>query len=396
MKAYVSRSGRIVLTLLICTATATAEFSENRKFSLKLTPRLESAQQSGRRSSDAFTLGTNIGYTHAMSEEFKISIEVEDTRALDEDSYNPAGLNPRSTNRAVIADPEGTEINQAWVSYAVDGVNVKLGRQAIVLDNARFIGNVGWRQNMQTFDALQASVANETIKFTYAYLDQINRILGDDHPAGQWDSESHVANLNWKLTDQISLAGYSYLLSFKNAAANSTVTHGLFLSGSRSISDSEQLTYRAEFALQREHDNSPLNYEAPYSLLEFGLNNKIGAVTFGREILGSDNGTAFKTPLATGHAFNGWADLFLATPPTGLEDRYIKVTAALPQALKGAVAFHHFSSDEGNQSWGTEWDFSLARAFGPKLSVLAKAGNFTSSSSRPDVTKFWLQAVYSY
>ena len=30
----------------------------------------------------------------------------------------------------------------------------QIGRQNIVLDNARFIGNVGWRLNEQTFDAL--------------------------------------------------------------------------------------------------------------------------------------------------------------------------------------------------------------------------------------------------
>ena len=331
-----------------------------------------------------------------MSEEFTFSIKAEDTRALDEDSYNPAGLNPRSANRAVIADPVGTEINQAWIGYAADGIQVKLGRQALVLDNARFIGNVVWRQNMQTFDALQASVTSDDIKFTYAYLDQINRILGDDHPAGQWKSDSHLANLNWKVNEDVSLTGYSYLLSFKNAAANSTVTHGLFISGSRPISDSEQLTYRAEYALQREHDNSPLNYESTYSLLELGLKNKKGGLTLGREVLGSDNGTAFKTPLATAHAFNGWADLFLGTPSAGLEDLYAKVTANLPQNIKGAVVYHRFQSDVIGQTWGHELDYSAARAFGLNLNVLLKGAVFDGDSSRPDVTKFWLQTVYTF
>ncbi len=320
MKARASQAGRIVTALLICSSPLSAETPENGKFTLKLIPRFESAQQTGRPSSDALTLGTNIGYTHAVNNAFSFLIEAEDTHAADEDSYNPAGLNSRTAHRAVVADPMGTEINQAWVGYQANGVGVKLGRQAIVIDNARFIGNVGWRQNMQTFDALQASVANEDIKFTYAYLDQINRILGDNHPDGQWNSESYLANLNWKLNEHFSLTGYSYLLAFNNVAVNSTFTHGLFLAGSHPISKSEQLTYRIEYALQEAHDNSPLNYETSYSLLEFGLENKKGALILGREILSSDNGVGFKTPLATGHAFNGWTDLFLGTPSTGLED----------------------------------------------------------------------------
>lgn len=216
------------------------------------------------------------------------------------------------------------------------------------------------------------------------------------HPAGQWNSESHLANLNWKVNDQMSLTGYSYLLSFKNAAANSTVTHGLFISGSRPISDSEQLTYRAEYAQQSEYEKSPLNYEATYSLIEIGLKNKKIGLTLGREVLGSDHGTAFKTPLATGHAFNGWADLFLGTPSAGLEDLYAKVTANLPQNIKGAVVYHRFQSHVTGQTWGHELDFSAARAFGPNLNVLLKGAVFDGDYGRPDVTKFWLQAVYTF
>lgn len=396
MNTYIPRLVRVVFSLLIYPTIGAADVPENGKLSLTLTPRLESVQQTGRQSSSALTLGTNLGYTHTVNEQFSFSVEVEDTRAADEDSYNPAGLNPRSTNRAVVADPTGTEINQAWVSYQDDVFAAKIGRQALVLNNARFIGNVGWRQNMQTFDAIQATATSAPLKFTYAYLNQINRILGDDHPAGQWDSDSHLLNLDWKITDDLQLTGYSYLLSFDNAAANNTATHGVFLSGSRAISDGEQFIYRAEYALQRDARESPLNYEASYSLLEVGFKNKSGTLTFGREILGEDQGVGFKTPLATGHAFNGWADLFLGTPGTGLEDLYVKVTANLPQNIKGAAVYHDFASSTDNQTWGHELDLSAARSFGKHFSVLLKYADFDSDSVRPDVTKFWLQTVYRY
>ena len=49
-------------------------------------------------------------------------------------------------------------------------------------------------------------------------------------------------------------------------------------------------------------------------------------------MLGGDNGSgnrAFQTPLATKHAFQGWADQFLTTPADGIEDAYLGVTAPL-------------------------------------------------------------------
>ena len=112
--------------------------------------------------------------------------------------------------------------------------------------------------------------------------------------------------------------------------------------------------------------------------------------------MGEDQGVGFKTPLATGHAFNGWADLFLGTPGTGLEDLYVKVTADLPQNIKGAAVYHDFESETDSQTWGHELDLSASRSFGKHFSVLLKYADFDSDSARPDVTKFWLQTVYLY
>ena len=40
---------------------------------------------------------------------------------------------------------------------------------------------------------------------------------------------------------------------------------------------------------------------------------------------GSEREGQFQTPLATLHAFNGWADKFLSTPVNGIEDLYFRV-----------------------------------------------------------------------
>ena len=56
------------------------------------------------------------------------------------------GGNSSATNRTVIADPEGTELNRAWISYDRWNTTAKYGRQRIILDNARFAPSGGNRQ----------------------------------------------------------------------------------------------------------------------------------------------------------------------------------------------------------------------------------------------------------
>ena len=56
----------------------------------------------------------------------------------------------------VVADPESYEINRLQLTNtSIIDTTITLGRQRIVLDDHRFVGNVGWRQNEQTFDALR-------------------------------------------------------------------------------------------------------------------------------------------------------------------------------------------------------------------------------------------------
>lgn len=47
-------------------------------------------------------------------------------------------------------------------------------------------------------------------------------------------------------------------------------------------------------------------------------------------------GRRFQTPLASLDAFQGWADKFLATPPSGIDDRYV-VLEAEPRRLSRRV-----------------------------------------------------------
>ncbi len=372
-------------------STLNEVFSEG-KVSLASRLRYEYGDQPGVKDSNAFTFRNRLGFTSGKFQGWNFMIEGEDVHAFDSDSYNQAGLNPGGAGRVVIADIEGTEVNQAWLGYTGDLVSGKLGRQRVVLDNARFIGDVGWRQDQQTYDAFTLqSKPTAGLTLTYGYLWQINRIFSD---LRDWESDSHVLNAGTKLGGG-TLSAYAYLLDFDNAAANSTATYGASYSGSVKLDDKTSILYRVEAATQSDYGSSPLDYSATYYVGELGA--KFGKLTakVGYEVLGSDNGQGFKTPLATLHAFNGFADLFLGTPGTGLEDLYVSIGG--PIAGFNVTAFYHdFSANSGGASYGSEIDFVVAKKFADRFTAIAKAASFDSDGFAKDTDRFSFEVNFAY
>jgi len=366
------------------------------KVTLNLRARSEGVEQTGLRDAEALTLRTRLGFTTAPLRGFRAMVEFEHIASPAGDRFSQAGLNPSGAGRAVVADPEGSEVNQAWLAYRRAGTTATLGRQRLNLDNTRFVGDVAWRQNMQTFDGL-ALVAQPLDRLTlnYAYLTRINRVFGDRHVAGNWDSDSHLFNASYAGLTAGTLTGYAYLLEFANAAAQSSATYGLSFAGAKPLDPAVKLTYRAEYATQTDHRASPLRYSADYLALELGLAGRPGALAVGYEELGSDRGSSFRTPLATLHAFNGWADLFLTTPGNGLRDTYLKATAQLPAAVAFVGFYHDFQAARLGADYGAELDLQLVRKFGPAFTATVKYARFNRTSAAfANVTKVWVQLEF--
>ena len=182
------------------------------QFNLNVRLRYEQVDQDNTpgitQNSYAPTIRTRFGYTTAPLYGFQGMLEGVNVSALGpEHNYNAAGSNEQGA-RPVVADPPLTELDQAWLRYGyTNWIFAKVGRQRINLDNQRFIGESGWRQNLQTFDAV--SIGSEPIKdfeLYYSYLWDIHRVYGNVSglPAanGDFDSRSHLINLSysgWKI-----------------------------------------------------------------------------------------------------------------------------------------------------------------------------------------------------
>ena len=376
------------------------------KFDLNVRARYEFADVGNLQTANAYTVRTRLGYTTDFFEGFRASAQLEANLALDNDSYNAAGLNGQP-GRAIVADPEDGEANQFWIEYdlaaAGDGgpdASVRLGRQRIVLDDARFVGNVGWRQLEQTFDAVGFTAQPaENLELYYGYVWGVNRIFGDSADR-DFQSNSHLINARISDTPLGALTGFGYLLDFDDAAALSSQTYGLRLAGEAPLDDAFSLGYTASAAYQQDYGDNPTDYEAPYFLLELkALHQDGGFVGLGYEELGSDDGVAsFQTPLATGHKFNGFADAFLLTPAAGLRDYYVVAGSKLPAPFKGvfSVFYHQFTAADTSQDLGWELDLVASHKFTPNLTGLVKYAFFDGDGGLNDVERFWAQLELSF
>lgn len=350
---------------------------------------------------DAFTLKSRVNFTTADYQGFSAVLELDDVTAIGDDDYPSSGSYTAAfpaDKRAVIADPEGTEVNQAFVAYKFSGTTAQYGRQRILLDNQRFIGGVGFRQNEQTYDGFtvtNTSLANT--KIFLAQIDNVNRIFGEDDPTlDDTESSSQLFNINYTGFKAGALSGYSYLLDDTDLDTQND-TYGVRFAGKAGT-----FAYTLEVASQDAELANGASYDATYYLAEGVM--PAGPVTFtlGYEVLGSDDGAyGFSTPLATLHAFQGWADQFLATPAQGIKDVYFSAGTAIA-GVKLLAVYHDYTADEDNASGdddlGDELGVMVMKAFGP-YTLSAKYASYSAgddSYSKFDTDKLWLTAEVAF
>lgn len=306
----------------------------------------------------------------------------------------------RRTKYAVVPDPENLELNRLQLQYKSKGATVTLGRQRINLDDQRWVGSAGWRQNEQTFDAIRGEARIGAVSADIAYAISQRTIFGEDAgPRTEIDGNFLFAGVGAKL-GPVQGKVFSYLIDYDETFAlpNSSQTYGAFLS-SEIPAGKAKLTARASYARQSDYGGNPFGYAADYWSFEGGAKLSGYTVLAGWEQLGSDNGHSVQTPLATLHKFNGWADVFLTTPAAGLEDAYVSISKSfdgvkLLPGLNANLAFHQFDSAKGNVEYGTEWDVSTGFKVG-KAGLLLKHANYQARALGTDTEKFWLQMEWA-
>ena len=351
----------------------------------------------------ASTLRTRLSFETGSWQDALAFVEVEDVHTIFANQYNAGGGNTLSrADFPEVNDPQTTELNQVYLDYRGFGpLQVRVGRQRIEYGNQRFVGSVGWRQNDQTFDAASATYTRGGLAARYGYVWKVHRIFGDDVPAGKHKQNgTHLFDVSGDLGGWGKLSGYYYYIDDQVAPAFSTASVGARFAGQRPLGG-VPLRYAVEYAYQEDAADNPASYDADYVHVDLGVILAALDVGVGYELLSGDNDGRFVTPLATLHAFDGWADKFIVggtgNPPGGLEDRYVNATYKFAEYV-AEVIYHDFQSDQGSTDYGSELDLHVGRPFGPHVRVDLYYADFMgasqlSSTDLSDTKKFWFQLL---
>lgn len=354
---------------------------------------------------NASTLRSAISYNSGAFHGFSTLLELEQVSRVFGGEYNEGvGLPSRY---ATVVDPDGTELNQGYLQFAAPAANtLRVGRQVITYRNApfhRFIGNILWRQNWQTYDAV--SLKNDYLPDTtisYAYVWNVNRIFGTSavEPLSNFDSDSHFVNIQFKRFQWAQLEAYSYLLDFDKAPRFSSRTLGIRMSGEYPLNDLVHPIYTLEYADQADYAKNAISYDASYQLLEAGFKLKPPQILdslmlkFSYERLSGDGtpASAFVTILGTNHAFQGTADRFLVTPNDGIRDYYL-TSVMKAWGFKFVIGYHMLESDSLDYDYGDELDLELVRGFGKYLTLGLKYADYDADTNPVNVLRNGAQAA---
>lgn len=394
---------------------------------------------------DGVTLRSLVGWQTAPYKNFSFAVQFINVSKLEDnfnDGTNGFRINGASNQNskiqyAKIVDPDFTDINQAYIDWTgVKNTRVRLGRQAVNLDNVRFIGDIAFRQVMQVFDGI--SVLNKSLPETEifaAHFEEISQIT-----SVQRGGDLDIANIRYRISPTEFLVGYGYFsnvndLGFGNAwfgagtlnnsgrpnltADQSNKTFGLRLDGTHPFNPNFRAHYTAEYAKQSDYADGDSRIDAHYYKLGGGLGWDNFNMRIDQELLSSnDNKYAFQTPYGTNHLFQGWVDKFLATPRSGIKDTFVTATYRYDDFLFFAD-YHLIDSDEdfntvgsgtrtnGNR-YGKEWNAAVTYNVNKNIMTKLEYGKFTESDHyQPtattsqanrfrDTEKLWLTAMYTF
>jgi len=317
--------------------------------------------------SHAATVRTRLGYQTGSFRGVSGLVEMVNTASPKPSGFFD-GVETNEKGQTIIADPERTDVNRAWLGFAREdwaGLDLKGGRQRIKLDDDRWVGNVGWRQNEQTFDAarLQSNLGLEKLLVQYVHAWEVNRIFADRGPESRRDfnPRSHFVNVSYDHGPSLKGVFFAYLIdpSEDDFQGLGSQTYGVRLTGKVPIGETLSMPYQGSYAFQQDWGDNPTSYAAHYVFAEAGIaRDQIGRISVGFELLGSDRDSVVVTPFSTAHKFNGFADVFLNNGGNrGLRDLFVSIAPEIPLAgVKLELIVHRFWDDQGGDLLGQEYD----------------------------------------
>lgn len=364
----------------------------------------------------ANTVKFRIRSKTSISQNWRFEIELDHVETLSKAHHSDGVV---ANGKLVIPDPEGTEINQLFLNINYESLQARLGRQKIAFSEQRFVGSVDFRQNDQTFDAISLKTSLMTSsQLDYAFITNVNRIFGDNaspylapedirfedlagiRPAGLRGDHrvnGNLVNFSIKEWDHLEVNSYYYRIVNKTSPNFSNQTHGIRAEYLKKIGKTHLLA-NIELALQQQ-ENSPVDDWLTYSMFEIGARYKSFQLSVRQERLNEKDGTAFITPLATLHKFNGWTDQFLHTPAEGLLDHRVRLQWK-KRPITIDFRYHQYSTSKNAAPIGSEINVDFIYSLHRKHEIRVRYADFNAESDQQivlnSINKLFLIHSYNF
>ena len=334
-------------------------------------------------STDATTLKTSLNFKTGDYKGAYAVIQFDNVQVVGSKAY-------QNGNTPTIGDQDYTQVNQSYLGYKRMDTDVRIGQQRILLDNQRFVGGVGFRQNEQTYEAL--SITNNSVADTTIFAAYVaSRSTPKDVTNSPQGESSTLLNVKYTGLEAGALTGYAYLLDLNGDSPQGNLdTYGARFAGKM-----DMFLYEAEAAMQ---NNNSADADTVYLHLVAGVNVSNITAKLGYESMGSDDGKgAFSTPYGTNHKFNGWTDVHLGgAGANGLNDTYLSVGTNV-SGVKLVGVYHNYEANEGSTDLGSEFGLLVAKKFDNYgLSVNYSAYSEGDTGTPKDRNKLWLTATAKY
>lgn len=296
-----------------------------------------------------------------------------------------------------VADENGFSLHQAWADVLlISDLALKIGRQEIVYDDQRFLGNVGWAQQARSHDAAILKFEPNYLKlhFGAAYNQDKEALTGNVLTTNTYKSLQYVwLHKDWEKLSASFLFlnnGLQYIDETDDTKNDTrySQTAGLHL---KAKVNKFNLSSNLYYQIGKDVSNNNLNaylisLEANYAATE-KLNMGLGGeLQSGNDFGAPANGKnkAFNPLYGTNHKFNGFMDYFYVgnhINNVGLIDFYGNVKYAFNKKSNVNLAIHQFFAaakinDEKSKNLGFELDLVTSHTLSEYVSVQAGYSQF--------------------
>jgi hypothetical protein len=341
-------------------------------------------------STDTIRHRVRVGLAANYAEQLGALVQLQDVRTFGEEGDPVADYSA-----------DGFDIHQAYARFTpLETLEIRLGRQEIVVANSRLIGNLDFAEQARAFDAFRVTHEIGGTRLEGAYA------LVRDYPDRQAtdggllpDGKRHLGLFHLGHEIMAELVPHVVAVVEGDTATDLVnVTAGALFDGR--IGRGVRLDYTAEGYYQFGKEGSPADAPAGQATgrdafliatraratAERTLEPYMEVVT--AFISGDDNATdrtvrTFRAPYPTGHKFHGEMDLFLDFPQDTELRGLVDLGAALGidgEPVKARAAFHLFDGlarrSDTMRYFGYELDFKARWQFWEHASVDALYGFF--------------------